>query len=65
MCGDRMTLKTRETLSHVPGTSQEIRTIVREWVCQDCDYFEEAEEADEGDRRASDRRGSSFNVRQS
>jgi C4-type Zn-finger protein len=44
MCGDRMTLHTRETVTRVPGTSQEIRTVVREWVCQECEYFEEADE---------------------
>jgi C4-type Zn-finger protein len=45
MCGDRMRLETRETVTRVPGTSQETRTVVREWVCRECDYFEEAEES--------------------
>ena len=47
MCGDRMILQTRETIARVPGSSQEIRTVVREWICRECDYFEEAE-AEEG-----------------
>ncbi len=41
LCGDRMTLQTREIVTRVPGTSQEIRTVVQEWVCRECDYFEE------------------------
>jgi C4-type Zn-finger protein len=44
LCGDHMQLHTRETVSRVPGTAQEVRTVVREWVCRECDYFEEVEE---------------------
>ena len=44
MCGDRMTLKERETITRVPGSAQEIRTVVQEWVCKECDYFEEADD---------------------
>ena len=47
MCGEFMRLVTRETVSRVPGTSQEVKTPVREWVCPECDYFEEAEAGDE------------------
>ena len=36
-------LVVRETVSRLPGTSQEIRTPTREWVCPECDYFEEDE----------------------
>jgi hypothetical protein len=43
MCGEFMRLVTRETVSRVPGTSQEVKTPVREWVCPECDYFEEDE----------------------
>jgi len=39
-----MRLETREEITRIPGTSQEIRKAVREWVCRDCDYFEEIEE---------------------
>jgi len=46
MCGEFMRLKTRETVSRVPGTTQEIKTPVREWICPECDYFEEAESGD-------------------
>lgn len=43
LCGERMQLEVRETITRVPGSSQEVRTVIREWVCRECDYFEEAE----------------------
>jgi C4-type Zn-finger protein len=43
LCGERMRLETRETVSRVPGSNQEIKSVVKEWVCRECDYFEEAE----------------------
>ncbi len=46
MCGETMRLTTRETADRVPGTSQLRPKTYREWVCPDCDYFEEAEEKD-------------------
>jgi len=45
LCGERMTLYARETVSRVPGSPQEVRTVVREWICRECDYFEEADES--------------------
>jgi C4-type Zn-finger protein len=44
LCGDRMQLHTRETVTRVPGSPQEIKTIVREWICRECDYFEESDD---------------------
>ena len=44
MCGDRMRLVARETVTKIPGTSQEIRKTTREWICRECDYFEEIED---------------------
>ncbi len=44
LCSERMRVVTRETVTRVPGTSQEVRTSIREWVCGECDYFEEAED---------------------
>jgi C4-type Zn-finger protein len=45
MCGERMRLQTREQIDRVPGT-REVRTRrIAEWVCPECDYFEEAEES--------------------
>ena len=49
LCGERMHIKTRETVSKVPGTSQEVRRTTREWVCRECDNFEEIDEADGND----------------
>ena len=49
MCGEFMRLVTSETIARVPGTSQEVKTPVREWVCPECDYFEEAESGDAAD----------------
>jgi len=44
VCGERMRLKTREQIDRVPGTRETKSRPVREWVCPDCDHFEEAEE---------------------
>lgn len=43
MCGEFMKLVIRESVSRLPGTSQEVKTSVREWICPECDYFEDAE----------------------
>jgi hypothetical protein len=48
LCGEQMRLQSRETVTRVPGTSQEVRAIVREWICGECDYFEEAEDLGAG-----------------
>jgi hypothetical protein len=44
MCGDRMRIVTRETVTKIPGTSQEVRRTTSEWICRECDYFEEIED---------------------
>jgi ssDNA-binding Zn-finger/Zn-ribbon topoisomerase 1 len=44
LCGEPMYLKSSEITDRVPGTLQSKTTQVREWVCPECDYFEEAEE---------------------
>ena len=41
MCGEFMKRHTREVVTRVPGTSREIKLVVREWVCPECDYFED------------------------
>jgi len=46
MCGEFMHLEIHESITRVPGSLQEVRTVTREWVCRECDYFEEAEESD-------------------
>ena len=44
MCGEFMRLETREVVTRVPGTAQVVRTIIREWICKECEFFEEIEE---------------------
>jgi len=44
MCGETMRLRERETTDRVPGSTQAKTVRFREWVCPECDYFEEAEE---------------------
>jgi hypothetical protein len=43
LCGETMRLRARETTDHIPGTAQTSTHIVREWMCPECDYWEEAE----------------------
>ena len=47
MCTEGMQLRERETVTRVPGTAETATLKFSEWVCPECDYFEEAE--DEGD----------------
>jgi hypothetical protein len=44
MCGERMRLHTNETIVRIPGNPNATAHLTYEWVCPDCDYFEEAEE---------------------
>ena len=44
LCGARMELKETENVVYVPGESRTSTRRLREWVCPDCDHFEEAEE---------------------
>lgn len=36
----------REVADRLPGTSELKRHLVTEWVCPECEYFEEAEAED-------------------
>ena len=56
LCAETMILETREVISRVPGTSRDPDRH-REWVCRECDYFEETEET--GSRRMERRRKAS------
>ena len=38
-----MQLKTTNTVARIPGNPRETTRQSSEWVCPDCDYFEEAE----------------------
>ena len=44
MCGGSMQLKRGQSVTHIPGNPKPTIKQTAEWVCPDCDYFEEAEE---------------------
>jgi rubredoxin len=44
LCGAEMRLKVTETSVRMPGESRSSTRELREWVCPECDHFEEAEE---------------------
>ncbi len=44
-----MRLSVREIEERIGGTGLPTRRVVREWICPECEYFEEAE-AGERDR---------------
>ena len=44
LCGGTMQLKITQTVVRVPGNPTGTTKSTREWVCPDCDYFEEVEE---------------------
>jgi C4-type Zn-finger protein len=41
MCGELMDLKVRTRVAKIPGTTQVVKSEEREWLCSECDYFEE------------------------
>ena len=43
LCGETMRLKVREIQERVPGVGRPTTRVAREWICPECDYFEEAE----------------------
>jgi acetone carboxylase gamma subunit len=47
LCAETMRLSVREVQDRVPGVSQPAIRVVREWICPECDYFEEAEAGEE------------------
>jgi hypothetical protein len=53
MCGEAMRLTAREVTERVPGNTQTVRATTREWVCPECDYFEDAEDS-EAERSGSE-----------
>ena len=42
-----MRLSAREIKDRVPGVNQTAVRVTREWICPECDYFEEAEAGEE------------------
>jgi C4-type Zn-finger protein len=43
LCGERMRRKDLELVDRIPGTKEMNPRKVSEWVCPECDYFEEIE----------------------
>jgi len=39
-----MRIETRELVDRIPGQSQVVRRVVREWTCPECDFYEEVED---------------------
>jgi acetone carboxylase gamma subunit len=46
LCGESMRLSVREVRDTTPGSGARTREA-REWICPECDYFEEAETGEE------------------
>jgi hypothetical protein len=44
LCGATMRLRHVQTVVQLPGNLNATTRTTYEWVCPDCDYFEEAEE---------------------
>ena len=47
LCAETMRLSVREVRDAIPGSGQSAGRITREWICPECDYFEEAEDGEE------------------
>jgi YgiT-type zinc finger domain-containing protein len=47
LCGGSMQLKESVVTTYVPGNPKPTTRKVREWVCPDCDNFEEAGDDEE------------------
>jgi len=43
MCGETLRLVIRDRHERVPGSGQTATRQVREWICPECDYWEDAE----------------------
>jgi rubredoxin len=43
LCGGTMRLKQTTTVAHIPGYEDPAPKKTLEWVCPDCDYFEDAD----------------------
>ena len=43
MCGEQMRLDIREVSEVIPGGVETVTRVRREWVCPECDYFEDVE----------------------
>ena len=48
MCGEPMRLVERESHTRIPGGTETKVSRYTEWVCRECDYFEEIDEEEAG-----------------
>jgi predicted RNA-binding Zn-ribbon protein involved in translation (DUF1610 family) len=44
LCGEMMRRHERTVIDRVVGSTEERTSTYAEWVCPDCDYFEEVED---------------------
>jgi hypothetical protein len=44
LCGSSMRLTRREVVVQIPGNPRTTTRELAEWICPDCDYFEEGED---------------------
>jgi YgiT-type zinc finger domain-containing protein len=44
LCGGTMRFREQKTIVQIPGNTSATTRTTREWICPDCDYFEDAEE---------------------
>jgi YgiT-type zinc finger domain-containing protein len=44
LCGTTMRIRESRSVVYVPGNPNATTRTTREWVCPECDYFEEVEE---------------------
>jgi len=44
LCGETMRKEIREVMESIPGIGQTTTRTRREWVCPECEYWEEAED---------------------
>ena len=43
LCNGTMHLRESQTVTYIPGNPKATTHTTREWVCPDCDYFEDAD----------------------
>lgn len=46
VCGEPMRVVRRAVVDHVPGMKQSIERVEREWICSNCDHYEDVEEGE-------------------
>jgi C4-type Zn-finger protein len=41
MCNELMRMRLAERVDRIPGTPQIVKREYKEWICPECDYFED------------------------